>query len=154
MIIFGTGHRPEKLGGYSEAAQKKVRDLAYGYLQATRPHKVVSGMAQGWDMALAEASVALGIPFIAAVPFAGFDGRWPLNSRVKLQLLLQRAETIKYVCDPGYAGWKLQRRNVWMVDHAERGVALWDGSSGGTANCLNYASLRGKPVVNLWKDFK
>lgn len=40
--------------------------------------------------------------------------------------------------------------NEWMVDRAGRIAALWDGSWGGTFNCLNYARRRGVPIDNLW----
>src|SRR3546814_16271306 len=54
----------------------------------------------------------------------------------------------------GYAAWKLQKRNEWMVDHADELVALWDGSRSGTGNCVAYANTSGKPVVNLWPSWE
>ena len=53
-------------------------------------------------------------------------------------------------CLDGYAAWKMQKRNEWMADKATRIVALWDGSPGGTANCIAYASKIGRPIDNLW----
>ena len=29
-------------------------------------------------------------------------------------------------------------------------LAFWDGSSGGTGNCVRYAGKVGKPIENLW----
>lgn len=57
-----TGHRPFVLGGPTEALAALLRSLASGWLQITKPRKVVSGLADGWDLAVAEAAVALGIP--------------------------------------------------------------------------------------------
>ena len=52
-----------------------------------------------------------------------------------------------YVCSRGgYAGWKMNYRNTWMVDRADAVLAVWDGSSGGTANCVNYARTINKPI--------
>lgn len=59
------------------------------------------------------------------------------------------------VCSGRYAPEKMQRRNEWMVDHCTEVVALWDGTPGGTANCLRYANQPAieRPVVNLWPEF-
>ena len=42
----------------------------------------------------------------------------------------------------------MQIRNQWMVDNCELLIAVFDGTSGGTANCVNYAkSIRKNTVV-------
>jgi uncharacterized phage-like protein YoqJ len=33
----------------------------------------------------------------------------------------------------------MQVRNEWMVDHCNDLLAVWDGSDGGTGNCVRYA---------------
>ena len=33
-----------------------------------------------------------------------------------------------------------------MVDHSDRVLAVWDGSSGGTKNCIDYAKEKMVPV--------
>jgi uncharacterized phage-like protein YoqJ len=58
-----------------------------------------------------------------------------------------------YTFNNPYPGpWVMQRRNEWMVDHCDILYAFWDGTSGGTANCVKYAAQIGKPYVNLWKE--
>jgi hypothetical protein len=37
-----------------------------------------------------------------------------------------------------------------MVDHATIIVALFDGTAGGTANCMAYARSKRVPIENLW----
>ena len=154
MIFAGTGHRPDKLGGYSQAVTNRLTELAIDNLQLIGAKKVISGMALGWDMALAEAAIQLGIPFIAAIPFFGQEKMWPKPSQERYQEILKRAEDVIYVCDKGYAPWKMQIRNEWMVDHCDSVLALWDGSKGGTGNCIQYANKVNKPIVNLWDQFK
>ena len=41
-----------------------------------------------------------------------------------------------------------------MVDRSDSIVALWNGTSGGTKNCIDYAEKKGKPIINLWERFK
>lgn len=153
MIICGTGHRPDKLGGYSQEAGERLWMLAYDFLEHHRPTKVISGMALGWDTALADAATDLDIPLIAAVPFLGQESKWPVDSRRKYLGILDAADDVVYVCEPGYAAWKMQKRNEWMVYHADLVLALWNGTDGGTANCVRYANKVGKEVVNLWETY-
>jgi len=47
----------------------------------------------------------------------------------------------------------MQTRNIWMVDNCDLVLALWDGSDGGTGNCIKYANKIGKPIVNLWDKY-
>lgn len=150
MIICGTGHRPNKLGGYGPEAEAVVYETAKQWLLDNMPDKVISGMAMGWDMALARAAISLEIPLIAAVPFKGQESRWSYQTVNLYHKLLSEADEVVYVCDEGYAAWKMQVRNEWMVNHADLVLALWDGSSGGTGNCIAYAEKVGKPIHNTW----
>ena len=153
VIVSGTGHRPDKLGGYAPAAQERVVRTAVRSLELIRPEKVITGMALGWDQALAEAARRLGIPYIAAVPFPGQDCKWPEVSRAEFARLLEAAAEVVTVCEGPYAPVKMQLRNEWMVDHCDLVLALWNGSSGGTGNCVSYAHSVRRPVKNAWRMF-
>ena len=43
----------------------------------------------------------------------------------------------------------MQKRNEYMVDLADRVIAVWDGSKGGTANCVKYAEKVGKEIIRI-----
>lgn len=153
-VIAATGHRPPKLGGYGPQVGLALGGLATEYLSREQPDEVISGMALGWDQAVAAACVALDIPFTAAVPFEGQDSLWPAESRARYRRLLACAKHVEIVT-PGEvmgraADRAMQVRNEWMVDRAHRMVALWDGSWGGTFNCIAYARQRDVPIDNLW----
>jgi uncharacterized phage-like protein YoqJ len=150
MIVAATGHRPDKLGGYSMEVFGRLRALASEFLGRDKPDKVLTGMALGWDQAVAAAAIENDVPFVAAVPCEGQDSRWPVQSRAMYKVLLERADEVVVVSPGPYAAWKMMARNKWMVDKAELVVALWDGSDGGTANCVRYAESRGIWVENLW----
>ena len=160
FVICGTGHRPPKLGGYGDKARADLIDFARRTLMVTledHPHrdlKVISGMALGWDIALAQASVILGIPFIAAIPFVGQEKAWPQESQDFYNSVLALAEKKEIVCSGGYAPEKMLERNRWMVDNSSLVLALWDGSHGGTGHCVNYAKQQGKQIRQLWQFWR
>lgn len=153
MIIAGTGHRPDKLGGYGQEAADRLERLAYNWLHLHMPEKVISGGALGWDQALARASYHHGIPYVMALPFKDFDSKWPVKSRDNLTDLINYADEIVYVCDEGYAPWKMQERNKWMVDNCNILLALWNVTDGGTHNCIKYANSIGRQIINLWDKY-
>lgn len=153
MIICGTGHRPDKLGGYSKEVHDKLVLVARDAIKELKPSRVISGMALGWDQALMEAAQRLAYPTTAAIPFKGQERAWPRLSQLKYQELLDGAMDIVYVCEEGYAPWKMQKRNEWMVDNSHLVLALWDGSSGGTLNCIRYADKMGKKILNVWEKY-
>jgi len=155
MIIAATGHRPEKLGGYTDpGASFALIRLADDYLVEQREAhpdlSVISGMALGWDLAVAQACYDLSIPFVAAVPFPGQADLWPTVARNQYRSLLAQAAKVRYVSYGRYTNAKMTRRNRWMVDNCNKIVALYDGTRGGTANCLGYAEQIGRPWENLW----
>ena len=158
--IAATGHRPQKLGGFSDRINKQLKLLAIDHLNyRTTPIYSetigISGMALGWDTAVALACVELDIPFIAAVPFKGQESRWGQRDQEIYRMLLEKAIRVEYVCEPGYAPCKMFKRNEWMVDHASEMAALWDGvKSGGTYGCIQYAEKQGKEIHNLWEAWE
>lgn len=157
-----TGHRPDKLGGYNEQTFIRLVRLAKAVLTQGKPADVISGMAQGWDMAVAFAAIQLGIPVTAAIPFEGQHLMWPEHAQGQWHAIKAKCTNVQLISRGGFAGWKMQKRNEWMVDHGHHLVALWDGSTGGTANCMKYTNtLRPeiRPVItNVWpmwvKEFK
>lgn len=150
MIVAGTGHRPHKLGGYGSDVQERLVRLAAKALLFYGATRVISGMALGWDMALAEAAVRLGLPFEAYIPFKGQDSKWPPASQQQYRELLAKAERV-VTCSPGgYSAAAMQVRNERMVDDCEFLLALWDGTSGGTGNCMRYARSVGRKGANCW----
>ena len=61
---------------------------------------------------------------------------------------------IKHIVSPGeYAAFKMQVRNEWMVDQLNPAtdllLAAWDGSPGGTGNCVKYATGKGVGINRL-----
>ena len=152
-IIAGTGHRPPKLGGYSEAALAKLISFASMHLEKIKPTIVISGMALGWDTALACAALELHIPLVAAIPFIGQELMWPAGSQERYKQLLFKAEEVITVSSDGYSVQAMQERNEYMVNNSDLVLALHNGSPGGTGNCVRYANKINKPIKNLWDEW-
>ena len=154
MVVAGTGHRPNKLGGYNNESFLTLVSIAENWLHENKPTKVISGMAQGWDQALAQAAINCKIPFIAAIPFEGQETKWSERGQRYFKRLLEKAESVTYVCDKGYSPHKMQIRNEWMVDNCDLVLAMWDGTNGGTGNCVNYIKKMNRDMINLYDKFK
>jgi uncharacterized phage-like protein YoqJ len=154
MIVAGTGHRPNKLGGYNNESFIKLINIAENALKQIEVTEVISGMALGWDMALAQAAINLNIPFIAAIPFKGYENMWQDKSKKYFYLLLSKAKEVKYICDGDYSPDKMQIRNKWMVDNSDLILSMYNGDkSGGTYNCIKYIETQKKQHVNLYEKF-
>jgi len=155
MIVSFTGHRPQKLGGFRPCAtHERIRARVRETLLVLKPTEAVSGMAIGFDQWAVEICVELGIPFVAAIPFPGQELKWPWPSQQHYHSLIKKAARI-HVIDPeapkAYweAAQKLHARNHWMVDNSDALVAAWDGSKGGTAECVKYAQKVGREVHRI-----
>lgn len=153
ITICGTGHRPPKLGGYSDAVYRRLIDLALVALEHYNPDVVISGMALGWDQALADASIYMGIKTIGAIPCKGQHKRWPLKSQERYIAMVKKLSEY-HVLSETYTPSCMQDRNIWMVDHSDAVLAIWDGSTGGTKNCIDYAVSERKPIYNLYQDWR
>lgn len=151
MFVAATGHRPDKLGGYDffNPTRCWIREKIREELLRVQPTACISGMALGVDQDFAWTAMWMGIPVLAAVPFEGQESRWPASSQEFYRVLLARCYHIEVVCQGGYGAWKMQKRNEWMVDHCNVLLAVWDGSSGGTGNCVGYANRVGRQMISI-----
>lgn len=150
ITVAATGHRPDKLGGYEQI--NRLTSFARQYLNALSPASVISGMALGWDQAVAAAALDLCIPLTAAVPFEDQESRWPDTSRRRYAELMSRAAFV-HVVSPYPGTPAMQLRNRWMVDRCDLLLSLYDGSYGGTHNCLLYANRQKRQILNLWEPY-
>jgi uncharacterized phage-like protein YoqJ len=151
MIVSFTGHRPDKLGGYKlpNPTYIKVCQQIESTLKELQPHTVISGMALGVDQWAAFIAHKLKIPFIAAVPFKNQECKWPIDSQIAYAKLIKVATTVAIISPGEYSAAKMQTRNEWMVDNCDKLIAVWDGSAGGTGNCVNYAKGKNREIIYI-----
>lgn len=169
MIVTASGHRPENFHSdrnfaYSSQCLYRIVDLAIASLRVLEPTLVFDGLAEGWDTAIALACVQLSIPFVAAIPFEGQELKWSKWSQELYCELRSKAIEEVIVCPGDAAKWKYQKRNVYMVDEGLKRaqqlqqpfnvLTCWDGSKGGTHNCLAYAEGKGIKPINVWSSWQ
>lgn len=147
MILGITGHRPNHLGGYEipNPTYEKVCAALRQKLEALRPNKIISGMAQGTDQWAVEEAIKLNIPFIAAIPCDNQDLNWPEESKKRYYELLELAEE-SVVVNPGpYESWKMHERDRWVVQNSDSLLGVWSGiRKGGTFATIQMGKKKAK----------
>lgn len=154
LIITAIRTRLQRESFEIQDPEEVLVDLAVEYLNRVKPALVITGMALGWDTALALACVKLNIPYMAALPFPKQASRWPEQSQKRWRFLLSKAKLVVAVGSDELADADIkaamQWRNEFMVDNAQLILACYDGTPGGTQNCVKDAQEQGKTIVNTY----
>lgn len=174
-----TGHRPSKLGGYdmkdtfNMQCRMEIYRLVQWLVESKNVYRFISGGALGWDQLAFWAVEKLRhkyphIENIVAVPFADQPLVWKdKESKDLYYQMLNTATKVVYVDTEPHYGTKgsehgrydirkLEKRNIYMVDKSRYLIAGFNGSSGGTKNCMKYARTRRRIVyqINPNKNFE
>ena len=163
-----TGHRPSKLFGYdlSVTQYQTLAKLTYSYCDYLYTkygvRNFISGGALGFDTVAFFAVNSLkskypDIQNILAIPFAGQENAWRskvdkdrynrMKSLADSTVLVENLDQYKATS----IGAKLNQRNLYMVDNSDFVIACWNGTTGGTCNCLKYAHSKSKTLFNIYK---
>lgn len=155
-----TGHRPQSLPfGFDETDMRCVRlkqILKNQIIRIIREEGVtyfITGMARGIDQFAAEIVLKLKqsypeIKLECAVPCRTQPVKWEKTARERYQSLLAKCDR-KTVLQEKYTKDCMQKRNRYMVDHAEVLLAVWDGTPGGTGSTVRYATEQRKKVYKI-----
>ena len=109
---------------------------------------LITGMALGIDTLFAKVAIEFKIPFIAAIPCAGQASMWLAKSKqTYFDIVEHELCTKEWISTEPYKPDLMQKRNIWMVDNCDLLIAVWDGTSGGTANCVKYAQSKNKKII-------
>lgn len=108
-------------------------------------------MARGVDIWAAQIVLRLrgegmGIKLICACPYYGFETGWSRDWQIQYREILESADFVKFICRR-YSQSCFWARNEWMVNHAARVIAVFNGEKGGTKNTIDYAEMTGVAVV-------
>lgn len=118
---------------------------------------LISGMAEGWDEAIAKAAFRNNIPYTCYIPNLGYGKYyWQQNSLLKRDRmdtfteLIANATDVVYVCKYIYENVDGVRthanfiRNQAMVDACD-GALVYDATSSGTRDAVTRLVKAGKP---------
>ena len=171
FTIAGTGTR-QLINEPQQYRHKVLNYLVELLEEAKKKHgaeniQVISGMAEGFDEALARAAIIAEVPFIAALPNAGYinyywsapdvkkktKGSRSGSSRLESGLdLLTKAVQVVNVCkgiygeDGRHANYI---RNEWMADRASVVWVYNPNNDGGTQHCVDYCNKTGVRMFNI-----
>lgn len=153
MIIAVTGHRPNKLNNEYDGVgpvSNHIREALQRNIDQFIPTKMISGMALGVDMIWSELAIKNKIPLISALPCANHHKKWPEKAQKRwLNIINHKLCTTHFVSTNEYTAWCMQKRNEWMVNNCNMLIAVWDGTKGGTYNCIDYATTKLKQIIYI-----
>lgn len=150
-----TGHRPDKLGGYHDTSNLSwlLKFHMEIFFLEKAPLRIVSGMALGTDQWAVEVALKLGIKVTALVPCLNQEAVWPREAQLRYRELLERIErsggSVEYVTLTPYTPICMHRRNQEIVAQSSEILSVWDGTRGGTRDCIRLAKADGLQVTNL-----
>ncbi|MDW7777268.1 MAG: SLOG family protein [Methanosarcinales archaeon] len=107
----------------------------------------IAGGAIGLDSHAAKYAMLHGIELWLILPFppAVMTAKWNNQQRAFLDASIKYASKLS-ILSPTYNVRIYQDRNIRMVDLSDMLAAFWDGSKGGTANCVGYARSIGHRI--------
>lgn len=157
MKICITGHGPNKMYGYDIYNKKwtKLKEKFKKLLVKNNCDEAITGMALGVDTVFALAALELReegneIKLHCAIPCRNQSCKWNKGSVVLYNYILSKADIVKLVSDEEYKPWLMQKRNEYMIDLSDKVIAVWDGSKGGTFNCVSYAEKCNKEIIRIF----
>lgn len=145
MKVAITGHRPENI-----LDEKWTREAMSLGLQKMGASLVIQGMAAGVDLWSAASAWKLGLPYVAARPWATHTAGRANN--VAYEWVLKNAQEVVNISEAtSYPGPQIYKtRNIYMVNHGDAVLAVWNGlTHGGTYHAVQYAIQAGKRIYRI-----
>lgn len=142
-----TGHRSYR-GEADNALSHALESL---YARGFRTF--LSGMAVGFDLAAADAVLALrrrcpDVRLVAVIPFRGQEHTFSPAERQHYREVLEAADASVVLAEAYHPGC-FRARNDWLVAHAAWLVTWYDGSAGGTHYTVGRAVRAGRMLLHL-----
>lgn len=137
--VMGTGSRSMRTDPNAQTIYKHLLTKVELLAEQHPNLWMISGMAEGWDEAIAKAAIALGIPFTAAIPNdtygAYYWGRNSVTGKDRINdwyAIIGQAREVVIVCNSIKVDGVHSNfiRNQWMVDHSDHALVYAPQSSG------------------------
>lgn len=148
-----TGHRSFPHGGTANVKAALTELIKNWHGEGITNY--MCGMALGFDLMAAECVLQAKADFnditlTAVIPFRDQCEMWNWNDRQRYHAILQQAD-FRILLSEKYYKDCLLVRNDFMLKHASRVVACYDGRRrGGTFYTRNRAGAMNIPVINLY----
>ena len=153
-----TGHRPNKLNGYNAGDNKellwRIHKEVVNLIENKGVTTFINGLALGVDMWSAKIVIKLKekypqIKLVSAIPCRNHASKWNKESQLMWQEICDKSDEVVLVTDEEYKSYLMQVRNEWMCNKSDYVIAVWDGSNGGTGNCVKFAEKQSKEIIRI-----
>ena len=153
-----TGHRPQHLPFRSNETDERcitlkqiLRDEIVRLIEEENVRHFISGMALGVDTIAAEIVLDLkqsypGITLECAIPCETQANKWTAKQRERYFEIVAQCDK-ETMLQTKYTPDCMEKRNRYMVDHADYIIAVWDGKPSGTGNTIKYAQKQEKEII-------
>lgn len=158
-----TGHRPSSYSfGYDEehpdcVTIKSLMTMQIGALIDNGVSTFLTGMTLGADIWGAELILRFkeaypDIKLIAAIPCEAQADKWSVEQRERYFNILAACDETVYI-SRHYTRDCMFKRNLWLIDHANFVLAVYNGSpKGGTAYTMKTAQQKKRTVITINPD--
>ena len=148
-----TGHRSFPHGGTANVKAVLTERIREWHGEGVTNY--LCGMALGFDLMAAECVLKAKMDFnditlTAVIPYRNQCRMWSQSDRQRYHAVLRQADFHILISEGYYKGCLLVR-NDFLLNHANRIVAYYDGRRrGGTFYTCNKAGVMNIPVINLY----
>lgn len=156
-IVAGTGHRPKYLPCKYDTSHEfyvKLKKTLDEAIKKEKPECIITGMALGWDILLAESALNNGVPMHCYIPFDGQEKGWPPEQQEIYNRIIDKANTV-IIFNKEYHKDAYFNRDKAMVDDCDELWTLFNGSpKTGTGYTMRYAKSVNRPMRHFWKGME
>ena len=143
------GHRRKSLKG-SEKMIRQMLTVEIGRMVSTGITVFISGMADGAELWAADIICRMkkkeDLKLVCALPFPGMEKKLSEKAGKRFSEILSKADQTEILSEE-YSEECFSKRDRWMIDHASRVIAVYNGAPGGTRRAIEYAREAGKEPV-------
>jgi len=163
QICAFTGLRPEKLPVLTDTTtseyavlRTRIKNEVIRLITEENVGSFLCGMAKGIDLICGRIVLELkeqypDITLEAVIPYEKQAAAWNENDREEYFDVAEHCDK-ETMLQTQYTNGCLQKRNRYLVDNADIVLAVWNGTSGGTAYTVSYAQKKGKTLVIINPD--
>ena len=158
-----TGHRPQHLPfGMNENDERctdlkeTLKEQIINLIETEDVTHFITGMALGVDLYAAEIVLDLkarypSITLESAIPCETQAVKWSAAQRERYYDIAAQCDK-ETMLQSHYSPDCMDKRNRYMVDHADYILAVWNGCPSGTGNTVRYAHKKGKSIIVINPD--